>query len=203
MMQHPKYDRKSKRLLRRPKEYQSDRFKAALPFVRGSRRTALDIGAHIGMWSVQLVRVFARVVAIEPHPDSFECLSANLVDPKAYMRQVALGAAPGGARMYAHGLAAHVNAGDETGPFVDVNIVTLDSLDETEVDFLKIDVEGFETFVVRGGEETIRRDRPVIVIEQKYEQRYGLKDLAAVTLLKKWGAVVEWQNKNDYCLRWK
>jgi FkbM family methyltransferase len=198
-MIHPEYDRKTKRLLSRRIEYQSGRLAGSMPFLRG-RRTAIDVGAHVGLWTVQLLRVFSRVVSIEPHPDSFACLEANIVDLKSYLLQGALGAAPAMSRLQDWGFAAHLaEYGD--GPLV--NVFTLDGLAETNVDFLKIDVEGFETFVLQGGEETIRRDRPVIVLEQKHEQRYGLPDLAAVTLLQKWGAVVEWKMKRDYCLRWK
>ncbi|RWD13572.1 MAG: FkbM family methyltransferase, partial [Mesorhizobium sp.] len=43
----------------------------------------------------------------------------------------------------------------------------LDSFGLAGIDFLKIDVEGFEKPILEGGEQTIRRERPVIIIEQK------------------------------------
>ena len=47
----------------------------------------------------------------------------------------------------------------------DVEARTLDSFGFTEVDAIKIDVEGWELMVVEGGEQTILRDRPVIQTE--------------------------------------
>jgi FkbM family methyltransferase len=46
-----------------------------------------------------------------------------------------------------------------------VNVVTLDSLSLPRLDFLKIDVEGMEVDVLKGGRATIRRDLPFAWIE--------------------------------------
>ena len=55
-----------------------------------------------------------------------------------------------------------------------IEIRTLDSFDLTDVDFIKIDVEGFELPVVQGAEETICRCKPHMVVEQKgNESAYG------------------------------
>jgi hypothetical protein len=47
---------------------------------------------------------------------------------------------------------------------------TLDSFDLLDLDYIKLDVEGFEKKVMVGGERTIQRWRPVIVIEQNDAQ---------------------------------
>lgn len=202
-MQFPPRDHKARRLIETGEPYQGDRLAKALPFCR-QHRLALDIGAHIGLWSVQLVQHFADVVAFEPHPDSFAALAENVAGKNVMLYQCALGDGPsagGTAWLSAIGLAAHIATAPTVGD-VEVTVTSLDSILFKPIDFVKIDVEGFETFVLRGGEQTIRRDRPVIVIEQKHEARYGLEVNAAVRLLKKWGWSVEWRIKNDYCLRW-
>ena len=69
-------------------------------------------------------------------------------------------------------------------------MVTLDSLQLTEVDFIKIDCEGYEENVLRGAVETIERDRPVIIVEQKRDMataRFGLEPLGAVKFLQSLG----------------
>lgn len=200
-MQHPPRDRKARRLIEAGEPYQGDRLKAALPFCR-QRRLALDVGAHIGLWAVQLAEHFEQVAAFEPHPDSFAALAENVAGKAVALHQYALGNEIGTTWLSEIGLAAHVAPAGENGT-VEIEVVNLDAIELPPIDFLKIDVEGFETFVLRGGARTIQRDRPVIVIEQKHERRYGLDDQAAVKLLKQWGAVVEWRMKNDYCLRWK
>ena len=44
-------------------------------------------------------------------------------------------------------------------------MITLDSLKLERLDFMKVDVEGYELNVLKGGEETIKRYRPVIWCE--------------------------------------
>lgn len=85
-----------------------------------------------------------------------------------------------------------------------VNVRPLDSWNFHEVDFIKIDVEGWERKVVMGAEETIRRDKPVIVIEQLgHEIRYGDAPFAALDILKSWGMVSLRPNmKGDYYMGW-
>ena len=46
-----------------------------------------------------------------------------------------------------------------------VQVNTLDSYNIQDVDFIKIDVEGYETRVLQGGLETIKRDSPAILCE--------------------------------------
>jgi hypothetical protein len=43
--------------------------------------------------------------------------------------------------------------------------VTLDSLGLTGVTFVKLDIEGHELHALRGARETIRRDRPTLLLE--------------------------------------
>jgi FkbM family methyltransferase len=46
-----------------------------------------------------------------------------------------------------------------------VHMQTLDSLGLVDVGFLKIDVEGHELAVLRGANETIAKNRPVVFME--------------------------------------
>ena len=76
------------------------------------------------------------------------------------------------------------------------------------VDFIKIDVENYEFFVVEGGELTIKKYKPVIILEQKgkpkgYKLTYGKSPLAAKELLESWGAKERFNMHGDHCLSWK
>jgi hypothetical protein len=86
-----------------------------------------------------------------------------------------------------------------------VDMRTLDSFGYQFVDFIKIDVEGYERKVLVGGQKTIEDNHPVIVIEQLgHEERYGEERDSALTLLKSWGAVELRKNmKGDYYMGWK
>jgi len=47
---------------------------------------------------------------------------------------------------------------------------TLDSYGFTDVDFVKIDVEGYELFVLKGAEQTVAQNRPLFQLEMVFEQ---------------------------------
>ena len=80
---------------------------------------------------------------------------------------------------------------------VEIPIRTLDSFEYTDIGFIKIDVEGYEHKVLLGSEITIKKFKPVILIEQNRE------DLEAVELLKTWNyscvGIDEIQN-HDYLM---
>jgi len=188
-----------------PFPYQHEKFLKATALQLKRRSLALDVGAHVGLWTEQLLERFHQVIAFEPDPEKHECFTLNIDSPRAILMRVALGnkhrrvslnQKPGTS------LKTHVNL-KATG---EVTMHRLDDLGIVGVDFLKIDVEGYDFFVVDGAEETIRRDLPVIIVEQKpgvATKRYGIKDTAAVELLKDWGYEVEMELRGDYIMRHK
>lgn len=168
------------------------------------KRTAVDIGGHVGLWSMWLTGMFDHVHAIEPVPFHRELFRLNVDMTRCTLHELAVGEQPGtisievpdettgnahvaiGCR---HPGTKHVANPDKQIVWPDIPMVTLDSLGLTDVDFIKIDVEGFERAVVAGGRETILRERPVIVVEQKgNESAYGDEKDAAALLLQSWGA---------------
>lgn len=171
--------------IKRKATYQLNKYRAALAYVR-QRRHAVDVGANVGLWSRIMELDFDQVTAIEPIADHRACFAKNV--GKVRLLPVAVGAQAGRVNIavpLAHVASAHVA---DVGEAVDV--VTIDSLELERVDFLKIDIEGFEFDALVGGERTIRRDRPVTIVEQKpgNAERYGRGQWDAVDLLKAWGA---------------
>lgn len=64
-----------------------------------------------------------------------------------------------------------------------VQIHTLDSYELDNVTLIKIDVEGMEPYVLRGGEKTIRRNRPII-----FAETWGATEDASIGgVLEPWG----------------
>jgi len=166
--------------------YQFKKYQAALAFVK-RRGHAVDAGAHVGLWSRVMAMDFERVTAIEPVAEHRACFVLNAPD-RTTMLPYALGASPGSLRIDARPTDNSGNARiSEDGE--EVEVVTLDSLGLEDIDLLKIDVEGYEYEVLIGGEQTIRAQKPVIVVEQKAGQaeRYGRGRWDAVSLLKSWG----------------
>lgn len=189
-------------------QYQFAKYTAAMKHVRQCR-VAVDVGAHIGQWSRNMATDFDVVHAFEPVPDYAACWQANVGSmPNALLHGVALGAqtdvvslkcgTPG-----SHGDTFVVPKGEANIAF-DVSMQTLDSFALANVDFVKIDCEGYELFVLRGAEKTIRQCRPCVIVEQKpgKAQTYGLGETDAVALLKSWGAKVRAVLAGDYILSW-
>lgn len=185
--------------------YQLRKTMAAMPRVRNFRH-AIDVGAHCGLWSRVLARMFTRVTAFEPMPEHRDCFALNLAGAdNVKLHEFAIGNYAGTIAMQSGGTHSGSTAVQEGGEHV-AQIRRLDDImiESDPVDFIKIDCEGYEYFVLKGGEQTIRRNRPAIVVEQKYENacRYGRERTEAVDLLRDWGAKLRWDIGGDFCLSW-
>lgn len=181
-----------------------------------NRRVALDIGAHVGLWSMWLCRLFQHVVAFEPVPDHAELFQRNVPGQNVHLHRVALGNGAGLVDMQvpeettgnAHVAIPSVHPGtrgvahpDRIRIYKGIELRTLDSFNLAVVDFIKIDVEGFERAVLEGAKQTILRTKPVIVIEQKgNESAYGDGPNAALKLLQSWGGKIKTEISGDYIL---
>jgi FkbM family methyltransferase len=144
---------------------------------RRYRGTALDIGANIGNHTLWLAVVCGlRVVAFEPveHAELSANVALNDLGRRVRVVPVALGDA--------RGTATHVAAG-RLAPGGDLSVRTLDSYRLRGVTLMKIDVEGMEPAVLRGGEQTIRRDRPTIWAEEHNQTEHD----AIADVLLPWG----------------
>jgi hypothetical protein len=86
----------------------------------------------------------------------------------------------------------------------DTDLITLDSLNLENVDLIKIDVQGTEIDVVKGGVETIKRNKPIMIVEQKGldRSRFHMKPGAATTLLMEWGAKPFHIAQGDWIMGW-
>lgn len=169
----------------------------------------VDVGSAAGIYTQLLaerVGPAGRVLSVEPlafaHPGWARVLRAYQRSTVSRHR-LALGERPGNATMSVpagrHGLvtgrsflAVHTTGVGSNAEFagqvrVDVEVQTLDGLVEqaglTRLDFVKIDVEGGELAVLRGGRDTIDRFRPTLLveIEQRHIDRYrhGAADVVA------------------------
>lgn len=183
--------------------YKTPKLMAALEACGSRRGHAVDVGAHVGLWSWPLSFEFGRVTAFEPVAEFAECWRANLEGrPNAELCRQALGATAGGATF------THVTDGEGTIEWTAGGtwsaMARLDDFEIGPLDFLKISCDGCELPVIQGGEHTIRRDRPVILVQQKRKRSdvYGHPRDGALDLLRSWGAALAWSMKGDHCLKW-
>lgn len=132
--------------------------------------TIIDAGANIGNHSVffSVVCAVKKIYAFEPMIQTFEILQRNVLlnaPDRIECINAALGASQGRAAISGyrdHNFGAAAVRSDENGSYT---ITTIDALDVPALDFLKIDVEGSQLAVLKGGEETLKKYAPLIWIE--------------------------------------
>src|SRR5687767_1573431 len=181
--------------------YQPDHIQCSVGHCR-SKRVAVDVGAHVGFWSYYLAMAFQSVHAFEPTQLLSHCFQQNVRAKNVVLHRVALGNSQGTVRIDVepgNSGATHV----EEGAAGDIPLKRLDDFALPDVDFIKIDVEGYERFVLEGAAETLGRCKPVVIVEQKeFSGRYGVTQFAAVEYLQSLGAQVVDQVVKDLVLAW-
>lgn len=138
--------------------------------------TCLDVGANIGCTAILFSQLANQVVAYEPTPKTYALLQRNVVHSgltNIVCRNHALGREDKASTMfYSNSNRSGAFVGDSVvgvGESADVWVKRLDSIDSCQpfdqIDFLKLDVEGYEGKVIEGGWTTILKHRPVIQLE--------------------------------------
>lgn len=181
--------------------YQFAKLEAALEYVR-DWRTAVDVGAHCGTWSVHLAPRFDRLVAFEPVAEHRACFEANLpYAANVQLEACALGEADGMVAMKTADTSSGDTTVDASRPG-DVPLRRLDAFEIADLDFLKLDCEGYELFALKGGEQTIRRCKPAIIVEQKpgRADAFGLPTIGAVEWLKALGYTLRREMSGDFIM---
>ena len=188
-----------------PAAYQEPVRAKSLEFVKDFG-VAIDIGANVGLWSRDLVRKFAHVIAIEPVVDFQECLRCNVPMENIEIWPIALGTEDTTIDMIiTEGNTGHSHIDKDTIGTGKVEMKRLDSLDFDRIDYMKIDCEGYEMQILKGGENTLRTHQPIIVVEQKLHTDTGITketQYGCVDLLKSWGARELGRVRNDCILGW-
>ena len=168
-------------------------------------RTAIDIGANVGLWARDLCQRFQHVIAFEPVEIFRECLISNIDSWNLYIESCALGDRKTTANMIiTEENMGHTHVDPNSIGNGTVEMRRLDEYNYQEVDYIKIDCEGFEYMVLKGAEETIRHCRPIVVIEQKPHDIYSAEysQHAAIAVLESWGMRRLDQVKDDWIMGW-
>jgi FkbM family methyltransferase len=126
-------------------------------FATGPGEVILDVGANVGLFTLRQALRGARVYAFEPDPDAFWRLQSNVAANRTPGRvdvfRRALGARPGRATL----ARSHETVLTRVlpGAHGEVDVATLDQvvgeLGLPVIDLLKLDVEGDEANILRGG----------------------------------------------------
>jgi len=136
---------------------------AALEYVK-RWRVCLDIGSNIGQWTRPLTKKFDSVICFEPNPNFRECFNRNITETNVVL--------------WPYGLSDREHRGQQDFNSTilnesegDIECRTLDSFGLTNVDFVKIDVDGFEVPLLEGARDTLTKNNAVVNIEMKRDKR--------------------------------
>ena len=154
-------------------------------------RGCIDAGANVGMWTRFLMQDFEKVHCFEPNPVFIECWKKNIPsDRNAELHEVGLGQVETTAS-FGRPLAQMLQR--QPG---DIKIVTLDSFELTNIDFIKIDVDGYEDLLLQGAMETLSNNKPVVNIEMKTIKRRDVVDVSQ-KILRKLGFRMKIRTRSD------
>lgn len=138
---------------------------------------AIEIGSHIGTITIKLSKAVKKVYAFEPIHSSYTLLNDNLklnhcnntityekgcgdMNKNVKVKWISNNN-PGGIGLEGGFLTKDNNTDED----IQVEIIKLDSMEFEKIDFIKIDVEGYEELVIQGAQETIKKNMPLIIME--------------------------------------
>jgi len=136
----------------------------------------LDIGANIGNHSLFFAKFLncEMVHSFEPVKSNIELIKKNMENfkEKNVVYEIALSNKHGTMPLYNSqrenngGFSLHSYSNGSSFVVKDlVDVITLDSLNLTNISMIKIDVENHENEVLQGGKQTILKNKPIIFIE--------------------------------------
>lgn len=142
-------------------------------------KVALDGGAHVGAYTRLMLERFDTVYAFEPAPDTFAALARNLQDwgvaDRVHAFQQAL--SDRRERVGIKGRPWHRSVSRRVSGRGRIEAVPIDELGLARLDFMKLDLEGYEYRALQGARQTLVRCRPWVLIEEK-PHKSGIYDEA-------------------------
>ena len=134
-------------------------------FIPSKGDRIIDVGASVGDTAIYWARMYgARVIAFEPLSELYEIMRANIylnvLDELITTYNLALG----------DGTDINFDVDgymmkNSPNSLKRIKTEKLDNFDFRDISMIKIDVEGFEIHVLKGAIETIKLNKPKIIIE--------------------------------------
>jgi len=166
-------------------KYFSNKYESFVKIEQGD--TVLDVGGCIGDTTLPMAKRAgkeAKVIAVEPHPRNADCLRRNLEGYDLELFQGVITDHDGTTELCVSEACTGHSVLSRSGETIEVPGRTLDSLfGDRDIDFAKIDVQGFEVPVMKGGTEKFLPRIPKLVVETHYvekENRMLTDDVVAI-----------------------
>lgn len=133
-----------------------------------SFRTCIQAGGNVGVYAQWLARHFQTVITVEPDPENWQCLQRNCTAPNIVAHHAALGHQPGFVQTFRPpSESTNYGATMVKSAVFGAPVKIIDDMQLGSLDFLLLDVEGYETPAILGATATIERCRPIVAIEAK------------------------------------
>lgn len=170
--------------------YEFDESMFLIHFLR-AEDTFLDVGANIGHYALLASGVSkSNTVAIEPVPNTFKRLNKQIALNKLNdkIQTFNIGVADKASHLFFSTDNSTMNrvVDDTYKNAVKVEVTTIDALEASEsFNLIKIDVEGFEKFVLNGSASTLKnKNLKAIIIEINFSnQFYGVENQEILDIL--------------------
>lgn len=138
-----------------------------LPYLNKNKIT-IDVGGRNGLYTSWFTRYSKEVHSFEPVPPVFEVLDELREETNnLFTYNKAVSNTIGTVDFYVDtkrlSNSSFINHVD--GMQIQVDTITLDSMNFENVGFLKVDVEGFELAVLQGAEKLVEHQRPTCMVE--------------------------------------
>jgi FkbM family methyltransferase len=131
--------------------------------------TYLDIGGHIGTTSLPYSKLFSQIIVYEPTKNNYKHLLKNIEYNKLtniIAKNVGVFNKNMKGKIIKHGKNSGCYHIKESGNIDSIDIIKLDNENiKTQVDFIKIDTEGSELYVLEGAKNLIKKCKPLIQVE--------------------------------------
>ncbi|HSS63956.1 MAG TPA: FkbM family methyltransferase [Gammaproteobacteria bacterium] len=145
-----------------------------LRFLTHKGKVSLDIGANLGLFTYFLSRLSSHVYAFEPNPFPLRALRA-VAGSNVTVLPIAVSDRSGEAELvvprtakgWSNNGASLTKPADALAGRLTVECRAIDDLDYRNVGFIKIDIEGHELAALKGAEQTLKRERPNLFIENE------------------------------------
>lgn len=134
----------------------------------------LDVGAHIGFYSIGLAKNFKKIIAFEPSPFQYKYLIRNISENNLKNIEPidkVVSSSPGNMiELFITGRSGGTNTVEKSlvdNPMkkISVETISIDSMNLEDLTLLKIDVEGHEIEALHGALITIKNYKPIIICE--------------------------------------
>ena len=142
------------------------------PYQPRRDHVVMDVGAHMGFFTLKIARKVARVIAVEPDPTNFRFLSRNVnvnkLGGKVALENLALGEKERMIFLDRDGYGFGRTKTTSAKTCVSVRMTTIDNLVDRErvdrLDIIKIDTEGNELEILRGATAALKKYKPDLLL---------------------------------------